>query len=141
MKHSQLNIESKNWDISRIWTMGIFWHNDKPGGFGIWFPPESAKEMAATFEQVYQKFREESLEERESFLKVDVYEQLSQAVELYEKSGDDLKNLPTEEYATFLVIGPGNVYILEREGMLHPVDEWNGCVFGHEMHSGDFPIK
>jgi hypothetical protein len=119
----------------QVVSLGIFYQNDKPGGFGVCFALPEKGEKAVTpgevlelLERNYQQFLEEQQAhpaDAESFLAGDVWVQLRAAAK-EERGG--IRNMTEKELRDFLVAGCGNVYLLEKLGRLVTVDEYNGCV-------------
>jgi hypothetical protein len=111
----------------KLTSLAIFWRNDKPEGFGVEFhDPEEAQEFAGRLAWAYDMFKAGSKKQREEFLAEVAPSQLAEAAKMKNDRS------PKGE-ALFLVKGPMNVFILEQEKRLDPVDNFNGCVFTYEL--------
>lgn len=112
----------------RVISVAVFWHDDKPDGFRITIVnEEGAQLLHGMMELGYQGFLKEPVGEREKILSEKIPEQLLEAVRL-QNDDSTLAHLSKEEESYFYVFGPCNVFILESEGRLDPVDDFNGIV-------------
>jgi hypothetical protein len=142
----------KTWSADNVETVAVFWHNEGPGGFGLYFGRDknetglTAQDAVDVMENTYQEFlkeMEDDLVDCEKWLSGEIFEQIQAASEVFQGGERNTvewahgilgkKEWRREEFAEFLMFGPTNVYILERLGRLDPVDEWNGCVILYAM--------
>jgi hypothetical protein len=107
-------------------TVGAFYRNDLPDGFGlICDDPEQAQAIADAMARCYQGFKASPPDEQRAFLTAALPPQLREASRLH-KLGDERMSLG--ERQRFITFGACNVYIMEQEGLLEP-DQFNGCQF------------
>ena len=117
----------------KLRSMGIFYKNDRPSGFGMIFFGEDARQMLANFESCYQRFKASPIKEQEEYLNRGAEEDLRRALKLnpYARDGRVHTNGHTDNEAWFLTFGPLTIYILEREKRIVS-EEFNGCQFVYE---------
>lgn len=127
-------------NVDKFVSLGIFWRNDRKEGFGIdtfCKPSDEARAVLRMLEDCYRMFKASPKGEQEEFISEVAPSQLLEAGRLHKAFAkkpelwDD-----SDARARFMVFGPLNVYILEQEGRLAPVDDFNGCVFVYELGNG-----
>lgn len=118
----------------KLRSMGIFYKNDQPSGFGIMWFDDDARTMLAIFENCYRKFKASPPKEQEEYLKSGAEMDLRRAAQLKPpaQNGKAHTNCLTDDEDWFITLGPLTIYILEQERRIAS-DEFNGCRFVYEL--------
>jgi hypothetical protein len=115
-------------------TVGAFYRNDVPEGFGlICDDQQQAQAIADAMARCYQGFKASPSDEQRAFLTTTLPVQLREASRLH-KLGDE--RMSFGERQRFIIFGACNVYIMEHEGLLQP-DQFNGCQFVYGVEKID----
>lgn len=110
-------------DLPKLSSIGFYYRNDSPTGFGVHFENEDARRMVERLESAYQLFLAKD-PDREEFLSRVAWEQLEVAApEAFHAHGTVTEKRLTraESYALM------NIWTLSREGRMQQ-DEFNGII-------------